>query len=141
MSVAVLNCHSALGGPSAAKLCLSPKMCVLVFKASIFDSLGVPSAKVCSSAKCCVLVFKASMLNLCGGSICHSVFICQVLHKGVKGIYALFVGVHLPKCVHLPSAVYWCSWHLWSISGGSICQSVIICQVLCCYVRTVLTCA
>ena len=34
-----------------------------------------PSAKVCSSAKCCVLVFKASML--------------------------CYLGVHLPKYVHL----------------------------------------
>ena len=50
-----------LGGPSA-KVGLSAKFGVAVFKASILDSLGGPSAKVCLSAKFCVLVFKASML-------------------------------------------------------------------------------
>ena len=50
-----------LGDPSA-KVCLSAKFGVAVFKASILDSLGGPFAKVCLSAKFCVLVFKASML-------------------------------------------------------------------------------
>ena len=51
------------GGPSA-KVCLSAKFGVLVFKASMLFHLGVgvPSTKVGSSAKFGVLVFKASML-------------------------------------------------------------------------------
>ena len=119
MSVAMWNCHVwpqdvsssvklpfAIGGPSA-KVCSFATLYVLVFKASLLESLGGPSAKVCLSAKCCVLVLKASMLYVCGGSICQSVFVCQVLCTGIKGIYAL--------CV----------------CGGSICQSVFVCQVLC----------
>ena len=51
-----------------------------------------PSTKVCSSTKCCVLEFNISMLYSCGGSICQSVFVCQVLCTGIQGIYALFVG-------------------------------------------------
>ena len=41
------------GGP-LAKVGLSAKFGVVVFKASFFNSLGGPSDKVCSSAKCCV---------------------------------------------------------------------------------------
>ena len=50
-----------MGGPSA-KVCLSAKFCVPVYKASILASLGGLLAKVGLSAKFCVLVFKASML-------------------------------------------------------------------------------
>ena len=68
-----------MGGPSA-KVGLSAKFGVAVFKASILDSLGGPSAKVGSSAKFGVPVFKASILNSLG-------------------------GVHGPKEVSLPSLV------------------------------------
>ena len=132
MSVAVWNCHSALGGLSA-KACSSAKLCVLVFKASLLDSLGGPWAKVCLSAKCCVLVFKASMLYscVCGGSLCQSVFIYQVLCTGIQGIYTLFVGGPSAKvcssancCVQLFKAsniyswvIHWpkeiCQYELW----------------------------
>ena len=56
--------------------------------------MGGPSAKVGLSAKLCVLVFKASLLN--------------------------YRGVHLPKCVCLPSVVYWHSRHLCCIQGGPL---------------------
>ena len=55
--------------------------------------------------------------QLLGGSICQSVFICQVLCTGIQGIYAVSGGVHLPKCVHLPSVVYWYSRHLCCVRG------------------------
>ena len=110
--------------------------------------LGDPSAKVCSSARCCVLAFKASMLYP-GGSICQSVFICQVLCTGIQGIYAVFVGgppakvcisakcwvlvfkasmlylwgVLQPKKVCLPSTSLANRW-------GSIGQRRFVCQVL-----------
>ena len=48
--------------------------------------MGGPSAKVGSSAKLCVLVFKSSLLD--------------------------YLGVHLTKCVCLPSVVSWHSRHL-----------------------------
>ena len=54
-----------MGVPSA-KVGSSVKFGVLVFKASILDSLGAPLAKVGSSAKFGVAVFKASILNLLG---------------------------------------------------------------------------
>ena len=57
-----------MGGPSA-KVCSSAKFCVLVFKASILDSLGGPLAKVGSSAKFGVAVFKASILDSLGGPL------------------------------------------------------------------------
>ena len=49
------------GGP-LAKVGLSAKFGVAVFKASMLNSLGGPLAKVALSAKFCALVFKASML-------------------------------------------------------------------------------
>ena len=52
---------SGKGGP-LAKEDSTAKFDVVVFKASILNSLGGPSAKVGSSAKFCVQVFKASML-------------------------------------------------------------------------------
>ena len=73
-------------------------------------SLGGRSAKVCLSAKFFVPAFKVSILYSFGGSICQSMFICQVLCTGIQGISALFIGgVYLPKYVHLPSFVYWYS--------------------------------
>ena len=113
---------------------------------SVAGDIGIqqvegPSTKVGSSAKLCVPVFKASLLNY-GGFICQSVFVCQVLCTGIQGIYALFVGVHWPKKVHLPSTsltsrwgVYWPKKvHLLSTSlasrWGSIGQRRFICQVL-----------
>ena len=49
---------------------------------------GGPSAKVGSSAKFGVVVFKASILNSLGGSIGQSRFICQVWCSSIQGIYA-----------------------------------------------------
>ena len=68
----------------------SAKFGVVVFKASILD-LGGPSAKVGSSVKFGVAVFKASIL-FPGGSICQSMFVCQVLCTIIQGIYAVLNG-------------------------------------------------
>ena len=57
----------------------------------MLDSLGGQSAKVGSSAKFGVAVFKVSMLDSLGGSICQSMFVCQVLCTGIQGIYALLI--------------------------------------------------
>ena len=54
------------GGP-LAKVGLSAKFDVVVFKASILDSVGGPLAKVGSSAKSGVLVLKASLFCYLGG--------------------------------------------------------------------------
>ena len=72
-----------------AKVGLSAKFGVAVFKASILNYPGGPPAKVGSSAKFGVAVFKASMLNSLGVSICQSLFICQVLCTGIQGKYHL----------------------------------------------------
>ena len=135
MSVTVWNCHfrhwDGVRGPSV-KIGSSAKLCVLIFKASVLNFLGSRSAKVCSSAKFGVVVFKACILNSVGGSVCQSVFFCQVLCTGIQGIYAqLTLGVLWPKYVCLPSVVYWSSRYLCSICGRSICQSMFLCQVLC----------
>ena len=90
-----------LGGPSA-KVGLSAKFGVAVFKASICESLGGPSAKVGSSANFSVLVFKASLLYYLGGpsaKVCSSAKFCV---PSIQGIYALNWGIHWPKKVHLP---------------------------------------
>ena len=71
-----------------AKVGSSAKFGVVVFKASILDSLGGPLAKVGSSAKFGVLVFKASMLYSLGGSIGQSRFVCQVWCSSIQGIYS-----------------------------------------------------
>ena len=149
-------CLITLGGASA-KVCSSAKFGIVIFKASILNSEVGPSAKECFSAKCCVLVFKVSMLylwgvhlpkcvclpsvvywysrhlcSICGQSIWQSNFVWQVMCTGIQGIYALFMwGVHLPKCVCLPSVVYWYSRHLCSICGQSIWQSNFVWQVMC----------
>ena len=57
------HCSISGGGPSA-KVCLSAKFCVLVFKASMLFSLGGQLAKVGSSAKFCVLVFSFLLLGV-----------------------------------------------------------------------------
>ena len=73
-----------------AKVSLSAKFGVAVFKASMLDSLWGPSAKVGSSAKFGVVVFQASILNYLGKvSIFQSMFICQVLCTGIQGKYHL----------------------------------------------------
>ena len=120
MSVAVWNCHSALGGSisqsrficqvvctgiqgistwllggPSAKVCSSAKCCVLAFKAYMLY-LGGPMAKVGSSAKCCVLIFKASMLYLWG------VHWPKKVHLPSTSLTSRW-GVHQPKKVHLPS--------------------------------------
>ena len=95
-----------LGAP-LAKVGLSANLGVLVFKASILNSLGGPSANVGLSAKFGVVVFKASILDsLCWGSIGQSRVICQVWCSGIQGIYSQFSG----------------EW-------GSIGQSMFVCQV------------
>ena len=50
-----------LGGP-LARLGLSAKFCVVVFKASLLWYLGGPLTKVGSSAKICVVLCKSSLL-------------------------------------------------------------------------------
>ena len=100
MSVAVSNCHSAFGGPSA-KGGSSAKLCVLVFKASLLYYGGSIFQSVCLPS---VMYWHSRHLCCIGGSIGQSRFICQVLCTGIQGIYALFVwGVHQPKKVCLPS--------------------------------------
>ena len=141
-----------------AKVGLSTKFCVAVFKASILDSLWGPLAKVGLSANLGVLVFKASLLSYPGGP---SAKVGSSANLGVvvfKASLLYYLGVHLPKCVHLPSFVYCYSRHLCSITkwgpsarvglsakfgvvvfkasilqftGGSICQSMFICKVWC----------
>ena len=53
----------SLGGGPSAKVGSSAKFGVVIFQSSILDYPGEegPSAKVCSSAKFCVLVFKANI--------------------------------------------------------------------------------
>ena len=67
--------------------------------------MGGLSAKVGLSAKFGVAVFKASILYSLGGSICQSMFICQVLCTGIQGIYALLIGGLSAKVGCLPSLV------------------------------------
>ena len=102
-----------LEGPSA-KVGSSAKICILVFKASLFwYGGGGPLAKAGSSAKFCVLVFKTSQLWYQGvGAIGQSRFICQVLCSDMQGISAL-------------------------VLGDSIGQSRFICQVLCTGIHTI----
>ena len=114
------------GGPSA-KICSSVKFFVLVFKASILDSLGGPLAIVGLSANFGVLVFKASLLYYLGG-------ICQVLFTGNQGIYSQFTGVHWVQEVHMPILVYWYSRHLCCITQGDpsakLCLSAMFCVLV-----------
>ena len=92
---------------------------------------GGPLVKVCSSTKFCVLVFKASMLYL-GRSICQSRFICQVLCTGIQVISPLLPGGSSAK---VGSSATFCVLVFMSslpcYPGGSIGQSMFICQVLC----------
>ena len=55
-----------------------------------------------------------------GWSISESRFICQGVCTSIQGISAQLQGVHLPKCVCLPSVVSWHSRHLCSIQGGPL---------------------
>ena len=71
-----------------AKVGLSAKFGVAVFKASILDSLGGPLAKVALSAKFGVAVFKASILNSLGGPLAKVGFVCQVWCSSIQGIYS-----------------------------------------------------
>ena len=122
---------SVLGG-SSAKVGLSAKFGVAVFKASILDLLwGVHWPKKVhlpnmNTLLNLLLLHRRSFHTgiqgisalLPGGSICQSLFVCQVLCTGIQGIYALLRGVHLPKYVCLPSFVYQYSRHLCSITRG-----------------------
>ena len=54
-----------------------------------------------------------------GESISQSRFICQVVCTGIQGISAWLWGVHLPKCVCLPSVVY-CIQGISAVSGGPL---------------------
>ena len=91
------------GGP-LAKVGSSAKFGVVVFKTSMLNSVGDPSATVCSSAKFCVLVIKASLLDYPGGSIGLSSLFANWYSRHLSSITW---GVHLPKDVCLPSFVYW----------------------------------
>ena len=94
MSVAMWNCHSwPLDVSSNMKLTFLTTRCQYPCRIAI-QHVGAPSAKVGLSAKLCVPVFKASLLD--------------------------YWGVHLTKCVCLPSAVYWHSRHLCCIQGGPL---------------------
>ena len=53
---------------------------------------GGPSAKVGLSAKFGVAVFKASILESLGGSISQNRFVCQVWCSSIQGIYSQFTG-------------------------------------------------
>ena len=85
-----------MGGP-LAKVGSSAKFGAVVFKASILNSLVVPLAKLGLAGKFGAAVFKASILDSLGGSICQSMFVCQVLCTGIQGIYALLMGDPLAK--------------------------------------------
>ena len=79
-----------MGGP-LAKLGLSAKFCVLIFRASLLYYAGGPLAEVGSSAKSGVAAFKAFILDS-WGSIGQSRFICQVFCTGIQGISVLLPG-------------------------------------------------
>ena len=93
---------------------------------------GGPSAKVGSSAKLGVLVFKASLLYYLGVSICQSMLVCQVWCSSIQGIYSQFMGGPLAKVglsANFGVLVFKAS--LLYHPGGSIYQSMFVCQVLC----------
>ena len=80
-----------------------------------------------------VLVFKASLLYYPGGSICQSIFICQVLFTSIQGIYAVLMRGSSAK-VGLSAKfgiVAFKASILDSLGGGSMGQSRFVCQVLC----------
>ena len=98
----------------------------------MLDSLGGPSSKVGLSAKFGVAVFKASILDSLGGSICQSMFVCQVSCTGIQGIYPLNLGGQSAKVgssAKFGVAIFKAS--ILDSLGGCICQSMFICQVLC----------
>ena len=123
MSVTVWNCHfrhwDGVGGPSV-KIGSSAKLCVLIFKASLFV---FPGESICQSIFICQVWcsgIQGMYSQFRGGSVCQSVFFCQVLCTGIQGIYAQLTLVVLwPKYVCLPSVVYWSSKYLCSICGRS----------------------
>ena len=69
MPLLTTRCQYQLG--PLAKVGMSGKFGVVVFKSSILDSLGGPLAKVGLSAKFGVAVLKSSILDSLGGSIGH----------------------------------------------------------------------
>ena len=93
-----------------------------------------PLAKVGLSVKFGVAVFKASMLDSLGGSIGQSRFICQVWCSSIQGIFAQFTGGSI--CQSMFICQVWCTsiqgkYHLselkslivfwgvfWGVSGG-----------------------
>ena len=58
---------------------------------------GGPSAKVGFCAKFGVAIFKAFILDSLWGSICQSMFVCQVECTGIQSIYAVLMGDPLAK--------------------------------------------
>ena len=86
------------------------------------------SEQKCVLRKCCWVSQKWWMLeqyarHLCSsteGSISQSRIICQVLCTGIHGISVWYWGVHWLKWVHLPSFVYWYSWHLCLVLRGPL---------------------
>ena len=117
-------------------ICVWGSICqsIFVYQGIFPLYLGGPLAKVCLSAKLRVLVFKASVLWP-GGSISYRRFICQK-SKFVCQVLCTW-GAHWPMYVCLPSCVYWYSRHL-SVPGGPLAKggssarkSRFVCQVLC----------
>ena len=97
---------------------------------ALFPGGSIHQSYVCLPSV--VYWYARHLCSICGGSICQSMFVCQVLCTGIQGIYALFVGGPSAKvCPHLPSVVYWHFKASMLYSGGSISQSRFICQVWC----------
>ena len=134
---------SVWGGPSAIVV-WSAKVGVVVFKASVLNSLGGsigqsrficqvqcssiqgiysqftggPSARVGSSAKFGVAVFMVSILDSLGGSLAKVGSSANLGGLVFKASLLYTWGIHLPKYVHLPGFVYQYSRHLCCISQG-----------------------
>ena len=123
-------CALLLGDP-LAKVGSSAKFGLVVFKASILDSLGGPSVRICSLPSF-VYWYSRHLCSINGGSIGQSRFICQVWCTGIQGIYFQFTGEGPSAKVGLSAnfGVLVFKASLLYYPGGSIWQSMFICQVL-----------
>ena len=121
---------SICGGSICQVLCTGIQGIYALFVGGLF-------AKVCLSAKCCVLVCKASMLYL-WGSICQSIFNCQMLCTGFKASVLYYLGWSIGQsmfiCHILCTGIQVISPLL---PEGSIAQSRFICQVLCISIQVI----
>ena len=118
-----------------ARLGLSAKFGVLVFKASLLWYLGRgPLTKVGLSAKILCSGIQGISALVHGGSIGQSRVICQLLCSGMQVISALVLGGPLAR---VGLSAKFCVVVIQGISalvlgaGGSIGQSKVICQLLC----------